>query len=188
MNHRRPLGCIATLAAIAAAALCGCTSQADLRKAELAELVGQLPGRYENARQTLVILRLTAPLVGDQVFYVRETAAGDVRRVISEHIWSLDVAGDQRIIGAVYAFEEPERWQVGLQSPELFRSLLVRDLRPLGGCALLWQKSPQGFTAASLSASCPQSWRLEGEALSFSERPGASAESYFHFVRRGGGR
>ena len=176
------LGCLLVLAS--------CTTATDRHKVELATLAVQLPGNYDNQRQVLTILRIAAPLVGDHVFYVRETAADDLRRVFSEHIWSLDVAPDTRIVAAIYALDEPERWRGGADSPELFRSLLLRDLRSLPGCELVWQKSPQGYTAASASPRCPQSWRLEGEALSFSEHAGAAAagtDPYFHFVRRAGG-
>ena len=90
-------------AACAALALGACTSQSDLRKAELATLSVQLPGEYRNPRQALTILRLAAPLVGDQVFYVRETIADDSRRVISERIWSMDVAAGAHIRSIAYA-------------------------------------------------------------------------------------
>ena len=131
-------------------------------------------------------MRVAAPLVGDQVFYVRETAANDARRIVSERIWSLVVSADGGIVGGVYALGEPERWRIGTESPELFRSLLMRDLRALPGCELLWTSSAHGFSAASASEHCPQRWRLEGDTLAFSEQPGAAVlpESYFNLVRQ----
>ena len=160
-----------------------------MRKIELATLSTQLPGLYGNERQTLTIIRLAAPLVGDQVFYVRETATDDVRRVVSERVWSLDVAAKQGIVASVYAFDEPDRWRGGAESPELFRSLLMRDLRPLPECALVWQKVPQGFAAQGVSAgragsggkTCPRSWGLQGDDLSFSV-----TDAVLHLVRQGG--
>ena len=176
---------VSALVLAAALALPACTTQADLAKLELATLSVQLPGNYGNPQQTLAILRLASPLVGDNVFYVRETAANDARRVISERIWSLEAATDKLIHGSVYAFDEPERWRSGADSPELFRSLLMRDLRPLAACDLLWERSAQGFSATGVSARCPQRWRLEGDELAFSEQAGAvpAPDSYFHFVR-----
>jgi hypothetical protein len=182
-----------------ALALSACTSQTDLRKAELAALAVQLPGDYRNTHQQLTILPLAAPMVGDEIFYVRETMADDSRRVISERIWSLDVVAGARILAVAYALDDPERWRGGADSPELFRSLLMRDLRSLPGCELEWQKSPLGFTARGNSASCPQSWRLEGDELSFSDQANAAAaigsaippgghDPYFHFLRRAGAR
>lgn len=182
------------LAAGAALALSACTSQADLRKAELDTLALQLPGEYRNPRQTLVILRVAASMVGDQVFYVRETMADDSRRVISERIWDMDIAVGNRIRSISYALDEPDHWRGGVEQPELFRSLLMRDLRSLPGCEMVWQKTPRGYSAASTNAYCPQFWRLEGDELSFSERPDAAGtiggamppggtDPYFHFRR-----
>ena len=169
-----------------ALALAACSSQTDLRKAQLATLSDQLPGNYGNPQQALTIMRVAAPLVGDQIFYVRETAANDARRIVSERIWSLQVSADGGLVGGVYALEEPERWRVGSESPELFRSLLMRDLRALPGCELLWTSGAQGFSATSASERCPQRWRLEGDTIAFSELPGAvtSPDAYFHLVRR----
>ncbi len=178
-------------------ALSACTSQADLRKAELAALVVQLPGEYHNPRQQLTILHLAAPMVGDEIFYVRETMADDSRRVISERVWSLDVAAGARILAVAYALDDPERWRGGAESPELFRSLLTRDLRSLPGCELEWTKSQRGFSARGTNAACPQSWRLEGDELSFSDKPAAAGSNggvvptagpdpYYHFLRSAG--
>ncbi len=162
------------LAAGGALALAACSSQAELRKSQLATLADQLPGNYVNPRQMLTVMRVAA------------TAANDARRIVSERIWSLQLAADGGIVGGVYGLEEPERWRVGTESPELFRSLLMRDLRALPGCELLWTSSAQGFSAASASERCPQRWRLEGDTIAFSEQPGAAVppESYFQLVRR----
>ena len=157
------------LAAGGALALAACSSQAELRKSQLATLADQLPGNYVNPRQMLTVMRVAAPLVGDQVFYLRETAANDARRIVSERIWSLQVSADGGIVGGVYALEEPDRWHIGTESPELFRSLLMRDLRALPGCELLWTSSAHGFSATSASARCPQHWRLEADTIAFSE-------------------
>jgi hypothetical protein len=138
-------------------------------------------------------------MVGEEIFYVRETMADDSRRVISERVWSLDVAAGARILAVAYALDDPERWRGGTESPELFRSLLMRDLRALPGCELEWQKGPGGFSARGTSAFCPQSWRLEGDELSFSEQPNAAVmvsgaippggrDPYFHFLRSAGSR
>ena len=166
--------------------LVACSSQADLRKSQLATLAEQLPGNYGNPQQALTIMRVAAPLVGDQIFYVRETAANDARRIVSERIWSLQVSADGGIVGGVYALEEPDRWRIGTESPELFRSLLMRDLRPLPGCELLWTSSAHSFSAASASGRCPQHWKLEGDTIAFSEQPGVAVppEAYFQLVRR----
>ena len=193
-----------------AVALGGCASQQELRKQELAVLGAQLPGGYDNlqqaqadaaagragahAAQALVILKLRAPLVGDDVFYVRETAAEDVRRVTSERIWSLNLSADQKIVATVARFEEPDRWRIGAENPDLFRSLLLRDLRTIEGCELLWQKTAQGYSGDTIGNGCRrggaagappqiQHWRLAGDELDLSE---AAADDYYRFMRRSG--
>ncbi len=205
-------------AAALLAALAACTSQQDLRTAELATLMARLPGAYDNlqqvqadaaagrggthAPQALLILRLSSPLVGDDVLYVRETAADDARRVTAERVWSLAVDATGRIVATQARFEEPDRWRIGLESPELFRSLLLRDLQLIGGCELLWQTSATGFSGDTRSNSCRrggsggtlqlQHWRVGSEALELTEdAAGAEAWSpagndYYRFTRRSG--
>jgi hypothetical protein len=189
MSNLRPTRQAPTLVLCALAALAACTSQSDLRKSELADLAVVLPGVYTNPQQVLLILNVFSPLLPGNVLYVRESAANDARRMYSERIWILDVSGSGHIVASVYAFEQPDRWRDGAENPELFRSLLQQDLRPFPGCELIWEKTPRGYSATAASPRCPQSWRLEGEQLAFSERavdprPGAP-DSYFHFVREG---
>jgi hypothetical protein len=168
-------------------AMSACTMQSDVRKAEMNELSMVLPGRYTNPKQVLLILNVFSPMLSGTVLYVRESDAADPRRVYTERIWNLDVSGSNHIVAAAYAFDQPDRWRDGAENPELFRSLMQQDLRPLPGCELIWEKTAHGYAATSASPRCPQSWRLEGERLSFSEqpaelRPGAP-DPYFHFVR-----
>ena len=192
------------------AALGGCTSQQDLRKAELVVLMAGLPGAYDNlqqvqadaaaghsgahAAQSLLILRVQAPLVGDDVLYMRETAADDARRVTAERIWSLKVNEAGQVLATPARFDEPERWQVGLESPELFRSLLLNDLKVIGGCDLLWTKTATGFSGDTLGHGCHRSgaasaapqvqhWRLGADGLDISD--GTGADDYYRFRRRG---
>jgi hypothetical protein len=181
--------------------LAACTSQQELRKGELATLMAALPGVYDNlnqvqadaaaghdgahAPQALLILRLQSPLIGDDVLYVRETAADDPRRVTAERVWSLKIDAAGRILGTQARFEEPDRWRIGLESPELFRSLLLRDLQVVEGCELQWQKTASGFSGDVAGSACHrgasggalqlQHWRLGSEALELSEAAAAPA-------------
>lgn len=189
MNNARNPRWSAALLLWGLAALAGCTSQADLRKAELADLSVVLPGAYANPKQALLILNVFAPMLPEHVLYVRETAADDPRRIFSERVWILEIGGTGKIVATVYAFAEPDHWRGAAEDPELFRPLLLRDLRPLAGCELIWEKTLRGFSAAGATSRCPQSWRLDSEELAFSVQPGAAAagasDSYFHFVRQG---
>jgi CpeT/CpcT family (DUF1001) len=173
---------------LAALALAGCTDHEALRKKEMTNLAVLLPGTYDNARQTLTILRVPAPLIGDRVFYVRETAAGDARRVISERVWSLEALSDSSTAVTVYRIAEPDRWHSAVEDPEMFRSMLTGDLHPVDGCALVWQKTAQGYKGAAVSPRCPQRWRIEGDELAFSDHADTAggADAFFHFHRRSG--
>ena len=157
--------------------LSACTSQSDLRKSELTDAVGWCcPACTAIREQVLLILNVFAPMMSGNVLYVRETDADDSRRVYSERIWSLDVSGSEHIVAMVYAFDQPDRWRDGAENPELFRSLLQQDLRPLPGCELIWEKTAHGYSATSASPRCPQSWQLEGEQLAFSDKSGGSRD------------
>jgi hypothetical protein len=171
-----------------AATLTACTSQEDLRQAEVKDLAVLLPGVYANPQQVLVIMNIFAPMMSGNLLYVRETAADDVRRVISERIWSIDVNANNHIVATVYSFGQPDRWRNGVEDPELFRSMMQDDVRQMAGCELIWEKTARGYNASSASPRCPQSWKFDGDQLAFSDRPvdprPGAPDSYFHFVRQ----
>jgi hypothetical protein len=178
--------------------LAACASTAERRQAEVAALGAALEGRYDNVAQSqaelragaaspheplaLVIARVQAPLVGDDVYFVRESAADDPRRVFSQRIWVLGVDAAGRSVHGVYRFAEPERWRSGADSAELFRALLADDLAPASGCDVRWSRTPAGFRGANDPATCrvaadageelrfEQVIRLENGELAFSER------------------
>jgi CpeT/CpcT family protein DUF1001 len=166
--------------------LSGCVTQGDRAKADLNDLVAVLPGLYGNPQQVLLVTNVFAPMMTGKILYVRETAAGDERRVFSERVWVLEVSSTNHVVATVYAFEEPEHWRGAADNPELFRPMLQRDLRPIPGCELVWERTPHGFSASGHSPRCPASWRLEGEQLSFSAPASAGGDGYYHFVRQGG--
>lgn len=163
-RRRRAAG--AALAAALTLAYCG--SLAARERDVLAQLAAQLPGRYDNRAQAegdrsgggaghaaieLLIARVPALLVGDTVFYVRETAADDPRRVLSQRLWVLGAAREGVML-SVFRFAEPGRWRDGAAQPELFRALLLRDLEVLPGCELHWRRAGGGFRGANDPATC----------------------------------
>jgi CpeT/CpcT family protein DUF1001 len=182
-KHAPSSALVALLAGLLA--LGGCATPGDRSKAELNELALVLPGLYANPQQVLLVLNVFAPMMTGNILYVRETAAGDERRVFSERIWILQVSPSNHVVATVYAFDEPERWRGAAENPEMFRPMLQRDLRPIPGCELVWQRTPGGFSATGRSSRCPTSWRLEGNELAFSA-PNAAAggDGYYHFVRQ----
>jgi hypothetical protein len=226
MSHareRRP-PCTAFAGALLGILLAGCATTAQQRREELAALGSALAGSYDNRAQAeaelragaaaahaplaLLIARVQAPLVGDDVFFVRESALDDPRRVFSQRIWVLGVDESGRSAHGVYRFAEPERWRGGGDNPELFRALLPRDLEPAAGCDVRWSRTPQGFRGANDPATCriageggatlgfEQILRLEAGDLALSERqidaagvtvPGAGAAAPYLFRRQSTG-
>jgi CpeT/CpcT family (DUF1001) len=172
----------------AAAMLAACTSQEELRQAEVRDLALLLPGVYSNSTQVLVIMNIFAPMMSGNLLFVRETAADDARRVISERVWSLDVNANNHVVATVYTLGQPDRWRNGVEDPELFRSMMQQDVRQVAGCELIWEKTAHGYNATSASPHCPQSWKFDGDQLAFSDRPvdptPGAPDTYFHFVRQ----
>ena len=89
-----------------------------------------------------MIAPVQAPLVGDHVFYVQEMAADDPRRVLSQRLYVLNSVPDSESSAMTQLdFAEPSRWRNGHENRDLFRGLLMQDLRVRTGCDLLWKKS-----------------------------------------------
>ena len=169
--------------------------------AAMALLQARLPGRYDNVAQAraevrsgsgvtlpaidLLILPANAALIGKATFYVRETAAGDPQRVLSQYIWVFGRAievhqkgekeakpGDkdghekaEHLEQHIYLFKEPHRWLLVGQQPEMLESLLPSDLDRMTGCELLWTTKESGFVAERRSTTCSPALKSEGQQL-----------------------
>lgn len=179
--------------AFAALGLSGCAhQQSKPKQVPFEELQARLAGRYDNAAQArsdaqagvadphsaldLLIAPARAALIGPATFYVRQTAADDPRRVLSQRIWVLgrtkELAKDkdkkihpEYIEQHIYVFKEPQRWANVADEPELLQSLEPEDLRQLSGCELLWSKDDSGFEAHRKSQSCDPGSHSQGLLL-----------------------
>jgi hypothetical protein len=174
--------------AFGALTLAGCAAQKDNKRNEvlLEDLQKRLPGRYDNAAQAhsdarvgvtepheslnLLIAPANAALVGKIAYYVRETAADDSRRVLSQRIWVLGHAEDlhtktQLVEQHIYLFKEPQRWVHVGDDPELLQSLLPEDLQQLPGCELIWVKREDTFEAHRKVEDCSPAEKYEGLLL-----------------------
>jgi hypothetical protein len=161
--------------------LAACADQPQKREQELGELVGLVAGRYDTLLQVrteaaqggqrrealqLAIVPVQAPLIGDAVFYVVESVAGDPRRVTSQQLVLFEVAqGVPLLVETQLAFLEPARWRGGDRNPELFRSLLPQDVKPLTGCEITWHKVEGGFDGTTNPTRCRAASRASGETL-----------------------
>src|SRR2546421_876834 len=101
---KRSCGYLTSVAASALVcfALAGCASTHENPDAALQELVAMFPGHYDNTAQVeadiahgvqpphealaLDIVPIEAIMIGDNVFYVQESIAGDPKRVLGQKI------------------------------------------------------------------------------------------------------
>ncbi|HYP79222.1 MAG TPA: chromophore lyase CpcT/CpeT [Steroidobacteraceae bacterium] len=196
-----------------------CFAAGSKKKEELflSQLITVLPGSYDNLAQSradgadhpalrLIIAPVEAPLVGEHVYYVQEMAANDVRRVLAQSLYVLNpVTKKEQATLTQLEFKEPARWRDGHLNRDLFRGMLVDDLRARPGCDLLWERDGNGFKAA-VGSGCRASSRDTGETLRVEQRMqlgpevlaifeqhrdaagtlvfGAAADPWFRYIRR----
>lgn len=140
---------------------------------DFAEFLELLAGRYDTTAQARAeadaglprrepVLRVVVPVragfIGDTVYYVQESVAGDARRVIGQQLSLFATApGTGLIVETPVTFNEPLRWRDGERNPELFRSILPQDVKAQTGCEVLWRKVAGGFDGATDAARCRRS-------------------------------
>jgi hypothetical protein len=158
----------------------GCSSQPARQQTELAVLGSALPGVYHdvgaagatgaagaassasapaaNSAPTLTfsIKRVRVQLVGDVVFFVRETAATNENLVFAQRIWTLVLNAQGQVLQRMYRFKDPRRWVGVADNQDLLLSLLPDDLELLQGCELIWHLSPTDATGAPSAAQAPR--------------------------------
>ncbi len=167
--------------ACGALALAGCANSAARRgPGDLAALQRALLGTYTSnsadggadaagsSAVTLTIQPVTALVLGDAVFYVRETPADNPHLVLAQGIWTLALGAvrgrghdksdksDQGplIVEHRFLFKDPRRW-VGLaDNPDLLLSILPQDLQAMPGCDLIWHKTSTGFETGGAPDAC----------------------------------
>jgi hypothetical protein len=163
------------------------------REAELARLVAMLPGRYDNgikgegvaapadaAAQSLVqlhVVRIYAPFLSRQVFYVHESALDDERRVFSQRLWVLDIGPDKTLQQRTMSLREPQRWREGHRDPDLFKALMLQDVVPDDpGCVIRWRGTATGFVGRGDPAACRRNAPQGGVPLRIEERRELTAD------------
>jgi len=159
---------LATVAGVATAILCACTSEQTRKEAELTQIEQWLPGRYDNHAQleearaaghaappslTLIIEPADALLLGRHVFFAEEAADQGERHSIGQRLISFEVI-EAKIIATVWVLNDPRRWREASENPELFTSLQPPDVRQVRGCNLTWKKEAEKFTGATDQLKC----------------------------------
>src|SRR6266702_5310565 len=111
--------------AMACLAVTGCASTQEKPEVALQDLVLMFPGHYDNTAQVeadiahgvqpqhealvLDIVPIEAIMIGDNVFYVQESVAGDPQRVLAQKVVMFGVV-KKEIVQTDYALSEPNRW------------------------------------------------------------------------------
>ncbi len=167
-----------------------CTSQTERSDALLRQVAGLLPGSYDNLAQArapggahaalrLMVAPVSAPMVGDHVFYVQEMAADDVRRVLAQSLYVLDMPADGTApVISQLDFTEPLRWRDGHLRRELFRGLLPQDLRLRAGCEIVFEAAAAGWRGKNNPDTCRVVSRSTGETLRAEQALELDAETF----------
>jgi hypothetical protein len=157
------------LSALMLAATSATASAGERPEALLQELVQMLPGHYENAAQVqaetaqgiaapheavvLDIVPIDAIMIGDNVFYVQESIAGDPNRVLGQKIMMFGVV-KKDVVQTDYALADPQRWRNGQLTPDLFKGLMIQDVHTNKGCSLRWKRQDDKLVGANEPKTC----------------------------------
>ena len=141
----------------AAACLGGCAAmkKGHQRDLDFARFSRWLPGTYDNTAQAqadaqkgvrpphdaveLVVIPLESIAVGQDAFYVQESAADDSMRVLSQRVLVFTET-EKGIIETVNSLVEPMRWRDGPREPDMFQGMTTRDLKVVAGCEVIWKR------------------------------------------------
>jgi hypothetical protein len=136
---------------------------------EILELVQMFPGHWDNTAQVqaetgggvvphealvLDIVPIEAIMLGDNVFYVQESIAGDPNRVLGQKVVMFGVVKG-KIVQTDFALNEPHRWRNGQNNPDLFKGIMTQDVHSIKGCSLRWKRAESGnFEGANEAKTC----------------------------------
>lgn len=155
--------------AMACLALTGCASTEEKPDVVLQELVMMFPGHYDNTAQVeadlahgvqpphealaLDIVPIEAIMLGDHVFYLQESIAGDPKRVLGQKVVMFGVV-KKEVVQTDYSLAEPHRWRNGQLNPDLFKGLMTQDVHSIKGCSLRWKRSEGHLVGANDPKTC----------------------------------
>jgi hypothetical protein len=162
-------GCLAVLMSVASLILAGCASNEDKPDVALQELVLMFPGHYDNTAQVqadiaqgvrpphealaLDVVPIEAIMIGENVFYVQESIAGDPKRVLGQKVVMFGVVKKQ-IVQTDFALAEPQRWRNGQLNPDLFKGIMRPDVHSTKGCSLRWKRIEGKFAGSNDPRTC----------------------------------
>ena len=92
-----------------------------------------------------------------QVQFIWELAASSPPRFLIDATFAstVDLARDKKsIVARSFSFKEPQRWENGLQRPDIFKSIIADDVLTASGCEIYWFKERSGYTGKSQPGQC----------------------------------
>jgi len=102
----------------------------------------------------LDIVPIEAIMLGDNVFYVQESVAGEPNRVLGQKVVMFGVVKG-KIVQTDFALNEPNRWRNGQNNPDLFKGILSQDVHSIKGCSLRWKRAESGnFVGSNEAKTC----------------------------------
>jgi hypothetical protein len=156
-RHGRLLRSLAIGLTLAAACLTGCATMKKnhQRDVDYAQFSRWLPGTYDNAAQVkadlqkgvrhphdaveLAVIPTESIEVGQDSFYLQETASDNSLRVLSQRVVVFKET-EKGFVEVIYSLLEPMRWRDGPHEPDMFEGLTTRDLKLANGCELTWNR------------------------------------------------
>ncbi len=150
-------------------ALGGCAS--DLKKAQVtvAQIADLLPGHYSNSTQadadakagrdrhatkSIDIVRVDLPLLSNYAFYAQEVSLDDMRRTLSQRLFTFEAVKDGTVVQRLYTFAQPARWRDGANDPSVFTGMMFKDTNAMAGCELVWKKDGDKLVGANSRDTC----------------------------------
>jgi hypothetical protein len=142
---------------VGAACLSGCTAmkKGHQRDVDFAQFSRWIPGTYDNSAQVkadiakglrhphdaveLAVIPTESIAVGQDSFYLQETAADDPLRVLSQRV-VVFTQTENGIVEHLYSLTEPMRWRGAPHEPDLLEAMTTRDLKVATGCEVTWRR------------------------------------------------
>lgn len=138
---------------------------------DLALLLDWFPGEYDNYEQAWqdridkveepherihhIFFPVSAPGVGQHVFFVQQYMNGDPNNIYRQRLYSFaSDAAEQAIRLTIYSFKDEDAYRDGHLRPGIFAELSVDDLLGRPGCEVYWRLDGDHFSGYMKELAC----------------------------------
>lgn len=139
---------------------------------ELEQLAQWMCGSYNSVDQakkdtsyleiSLVMVRIWPERTDGAWFYVEQAAMATLDKPYRQRVYHLEQMGVGQFRSSIYALPTPETFIGAQDRPEDFKKLEMKQLTKMPGCALMLEKSTEGYAGSTKKGACLNQW---GEAL-----------------------